>query len=723
MAKPTPENQIDEIQLINYNDKSIALLGNTRPYAKQLGRKGLGGRFNKNLTHPQTKDKFAGWIFSKTKQEAVEEFLKTKKAPAKTPSKQSLKTEEKSPLTLIQQLLLRMMFNVSNYSKGTNDEDGVYKAYIDKEGNAYYYRTSRDKWDQDRIYTTITKITKRGKIDSVYGEEKKAAVIKLEEIPIPYNIPIPAKERLPHYWNIVLQPYNYETKQRLNAITLMKEALSGKMEVAVYKSFDGMQDMWEYNSDLVWENAMDNWRFWDFELRSFYGSNYSGASHSGQNIITLGSYKLRYIKGKDIKPPAKVGLNPSLSVQEQKEDEYEKRVQAYDKQQKKEQEKANKQRLSRAKKFRSKAETLLSQADKKFEELKTQARNTNKKNYQWKKKEIDAYLAQETAEIYLKIAEALESGQISYLLDQAFKTPSDNLAHYFLKQVKPGGGYYDIFRADEIKYKLETEDSLSKIGKPYNLYDKVDFDEVYSELQELLGGEEYAQKQAEQAKKNKLEKLKDEWRFSKEPGFFPTPEPIARDMVNRAQILTSHTVLEPSAGLGHIAKEILKQHPNVDLAVIEKWDSLREILSLEGFKVVGSDTLTHTEQYDRILMNPPFEKNQDIQHVRYAFEKLLRPGGRLVAIMGRGAFDEGTSLKVRKEFKAWLSENEGYYEELPDDAFKNAFRSTAVRTNLVVIDKTEENQKQADDKQRKKELAIAKAKAEALKLKLLLIQI
>jgi hypothetical protein len=35
---------------------------------------------------------------------------------------------------------------------------------------------------------------------------------------------------------------------------------------------------------------------------------------------------------------------------------------------------------------------------------------------------------------------------------------------------------------------------------------------------------------------------------------------------------------------------------------------------------------------DKVLMNPPFSGNQDIQHVCHAIN-MLRPGGRLVAIM------------------------------------------------------------------------------------------
>ena len=36
-------------------------------------------------------------------------------------------------------------------------------------------------------------------------------------------------------------------------------------------------------------------------------------------------------------------------------------------------------------------------------------------------------------------------------------------------------------------------------------------------------------------------------------------------------------------------------------------------------------------------MNPPFSNRQDAEHVRHAYD-LLKPNGRIVAIMGEGVF-------------------------------------------------------------------------------------
>ena len=55
--------------------------------------------------------------------------------------------------------------------------------------------------------------------------------------------------------------------------------------------------------------------------------------------------------------------------------------------------------------------------------------------------------------------------------------------------------------------------------------------------------------------------------------------------------------------------------------------------------------------YDRIIMNPPFGDRRDAEHVRHAYS-LLKPGGRLVAIMGEGVFF-GKDKKA-DDFREWL---------------------------------------------------------------------
>ena len=61
-------------------------------------------------------------------------------------------------------------------------------------------------------------------------------------------------------------------------------------------------------------------------------------------------------------------------------------------------------------------------------------------------------------------------------------------------------------------------------------------------------------------------------------------------------------------------------------------------LEAKGYNLAGeSNFLDHEGEYDRIVMNPPFEAGQDIDHVRHAFQ-FLKDGGRLVSIMSPSPF-------------------------------------------------------------------------------------
>jgi 16S rRNA G1207 methylase RsmC len=145
-------------------------------------------------------------------------------------------------------------------------------------------------------------------------------------------------------------------------------------------------------------------------------------------------------------------------------------------------------------------------------------------------------------------------------------------------------------------------------------------------------------------------------------------------------------VCEPEAGTGDIADAIREACPDNKLSVIEIWPSLREILELKGHNLVDRDFLQHDQLYDRIIMNPPFENGQDIDHLQHAYN-LLKPGGRVVSIMCEGVFFRED--KKSSSFRQWLEECGGYSEELPEDTFKNAksLRQTGVRARVVVIDK------------------------------------
>ena len=171
---------------------------------------------------------------------------------------------------------------------------------------------------------------------------------------------------------------------------------------------------------------------------------------------------------------------------------------------------------------------------------------------------------------------------------------------------------------------------------------------------------------------------------TKIPGYFPTPRALVDRMLDDADIEPGMSVLEPSAGKGNIADAAKER--GADVTTIEPNGTLRDILQAKGHKDAGRDFLEHSGQYDRVIMNPPFEAGQDMQHVQHAYEQ-LKPGGKLVAIMSEGPFFRDDAKA--KGFRSWLEQHDGVSEKLPDGSFagKDAERSTGVATRLVTITK------------------------------------
>jgi len=66
------------MELVNYSEKAIAVIGDTRPHSEAL--KGMGGRFNRYLSCG------AGWIFSQKKRAEVQAFIDKANADAPAPA-------------------------------------------------------------------------------------------------------------------------------------------------------------------------------------------------------------------------------------------------------------------------------------------------------------------------------------------------------------------------------------------------------------------------------------------------------------------------------------------------------------------------------------------------------------------------------------------------------------------------------------------------------------
>ena len=159
---------------------------------------------------------------------------------------------------------------------------------------------------------------------------------------------------------------------------------------------------------------------------------------------------------------------------------------------------------------------------------------------------------------------------------------------------------------------------------------------------------------------------------------FYTPQEIAEIVVKRADV-KGMTCLEPSAGEGALALEMRKQGADSIVCCELNEEACFKLMQFNFNALLKSDflELKTFDKFDRVVMNPPFTKNQDIKHVEHAL-KFVKNGGRLVSIMS-GNTD-------RQQFDKFISNLYLKYEitDLPEGAFKES--GTNIKTIMLVID-------------------------------------
>lgn len=175
--------------------------------------------------------------------------------------------------------------------------------------------------------------------------------------------------------------------------------------------------------------------------------------------------------------------------------------------------------------------------------------------------------------------------------------------------------------------------------------------------------------------------------LQKEFQFFGTPDKLADRLVALAELKNNDIILEPSAGRGAIVNAINRVLKNQEVYCYELMELNREFLSkIPKVILLGNDFLIEKKDtkvtFDKIIANPPFAKNQDIDHV-YEMYNCLANGGRLVSIVS--AHWKESKNKKETEFRNWLKEVGAEVQTVEMGSFKES--GTMVGALILIIDK------------------------------------
>ena len=167
--------------------------------------------------------------------------------------------------------------------------------------------------------------------------------------------------------------------------------------------------------------------------------------------------------------------------------------------------------------------------------------------------------------------------------------------------------------------------------------------------------------------------------------FFATPSDVADLMVAKLEIQPYEKILEPSAGNGALINAVLRLHSDIVIDCYELNPLNRKVLEkMTNVNVLGDDFTKRVdnEEYDVIIANPPFSKNQDIIHLMKMWNN-LRYGGRIACITSTHWMFANDVKSV--EFREWIIGKCTFQHEFPKGTFKES--GTDIVTILLILEK------------------------------------
>lgn len=172
--------------------------------------------------------------------------------------------------------------------------------------------------------------------------------------------------------------------------------------------------------------------------------------------------------------------------------------------------------------------------------------------------------------------------------------------------------------------------------------------------------------------------------------YFPTPRRLAEEVVAMAGLDGSCRVLEPSCGNGALADVIWETGGSgiERLLGIELNTDMGRYLAGKPYQVMlGVDFLEYCrehpagDEWTHIIMNPPFSRQQDVEHILAAYG-MLAPGGILVSILSPSPFFRDN--RKSREFRDWLDDLVADIVDVAPGAFKESGTNIAAKIIKVV---------------------------------------
>lgn len=173
--------------------------------------------------------------------------------------------------------------------------------------------------------------------------------------------------------------------------------------------------------------------------------------------------------------------------------------------------------------------------------------------------------------------------------------------------------------------------------------------------------------------------------ISKDLAFYPTPTRVVRRMLDQLGIQKGDLVLEPSAGTGHIVRELLARGATVRAIEVDAG----RVAALRGIPSMAIDVqqanflqVYAVPRYKYVVMNPPFSGTHWMSHVRHAYD-FLAPGGVLVSVLPVSVVFGET--KAHEAFRKWVEPRRWRrgFDHLPQESFAES--GTRINTVLLTL--------------------------------------